>query len=67
MPKNTRMSRLTRLGTAVPSEWDLSDLLRHPAQDSELILKQLDQQVSEVESKRAALSADIRAFIRGGA
>jgi oligoendopeptidase F len=61
MPKKTRMTRPTGPSAAVPAEWDLSDLLRHPAQDSELILKQLDQQVSEVESKRTALAADMAA------
>src|SRR5574341_500450 len=48
-----------RSPAAAPAEWELSDLLRHPAQDSEQILKQLDQRVSQVESKRAALAADM--------
>jgi oligoendopeptidase F len=50
MPKHTRTT------AAIPAEWDLSGLLRHPAQDSELILKQLDQQVSQVEARRPALA-----------
>jgi len=55
MPKAKQAIRMTR-PTAVPAEWDLSGLLRHPAQDSEHILKQLDQQVSQVEARRPALA-----------
>jgi oligoendopeptidase F len=43
-------------GAAGPSEWDLSALLHHPAQDSELLLKQLDQRVSQIEARRSALA-----------
>lgn len=50
------MLRNTRTTAAVPSEWDLSGLLRQPVQDSEHILKHLDQQVSQVEARRPALA-----------
>ncbi|MGH7261098.1 MAG: M3 family oligoendopeptidase [Nitrospiraceae bacterium] len=48
-----------RSTAAVPAEWDLSDLLRHPIQSSEQILKELDQQVSQVESRRPELAPDM--------
>ena len=48
-----------RSTAAVPVEWDLSDLLRHPIQSSEQILKELDQQVSQVESRRPELAPDM--------
>lgn len=59
MPKIGPHTRMTRATAAVPTEWDLSDLLRDPAEDSEQILKQLDQQVSQVEARRPALAADM--------
>lgn len=52
-------SGLPRATSTRPAEWDLSDLLREPTQDSEQILKQLDEQVSQVEAYRPALAADM--------
>ena len=61
MPRTKHDTHITRASAAVPAEWNLSDLLRHPAQDSELLLKQLDQQVSQVEARRPALAATMAA------
>jgi oligoendopeptidase F len=55
MPRAKKTSPRTSLA-AVPASWDLSGLLRHPARDSEQLLKQLDQQVSQVEARRPALA-----------
>lgn len=55
----TRTMTRHRAPAATPAEWDLTDLLSHPAQDSEQILKQLDQMVSQVESWRARLKPDM--------
>jgi oligoendopeptidase F len=52
-------ARTTRPPAAAPAEWDLSDLLRDPTEDSEQIFKQLDQQVSQVEARRPALAAEM--------
>jgi oligoendopeptidase F len=53
MPRSGKDARAV---TTVPAEWDLSGLLRQPARDAELLLKQLDQQVSQVEARRPALA-----------
>ncbi len=59
--KDTGTTRPARSSAAVPTEWNLSGLLRHPTQDSELILKQVDQLVSQVEARRPALAAEMAA------
>jgi len=59
MPRIRKASSATRPAAAVPAEWDLSGLLSHPVRDSDLILKQLDQQVSQVEARRPALAPDL--------
>lgn len=59
MSKASPYTGMTRTTSAGPAEWDLSGLLRDPTEDSEQILKQLDQQVSQVEARRSTLAADM--------
>lgn len=61
MARTRKVHPVTRPAAAMPAEWDLSGLLRHPVRDSDLILKQLDQQVSQVEARRPALAPDMTA------
>ncbi|MFM8541351.1 MAG: M3 family oligoendopeptidase [Nitrospira sp.] len=49
-----------RTASALPA-WDLSGLLRHPAEDAERMFKELDRLVTQVETTRAALAPAIPA------
>ncbi|HEX9741661.1 MAG TPA: M3 family oligoendopeptidase [Nitrospiraceae bacterium] len=59
MSRTRKDAPLTRPTVTVPAEWDLAGLLRLPVRDSDLILKQLDQQVSQVEARRPTLAPDM--------
>ena len=43
----------------MPERWDLSDLLKHPAEDFETLAKELDSKVSRFESFRDSLKPEI--------
>lgn len=53
---STKPSSPGRRSGSIPERWDLSDLLRHPAEDFDPLVKDLDSRVSRFESFRDRLT-----------